>query len=797
MGQRGAGAAGHLSGGQLLSGEEAQGPGCRGTCPPVLPEPPLETSSARIPATSADTGFLGAGGPGGHISHGPVAAPSRDRPRDTSATAGGKERLSLKAVPAASAWTDRPRSGPGACSGVWDNITCWRPADVGETVTVPCPQVFSTVHSKAGSISKNCTSEGWSDTFPDLMDACGYHDPEEESKVTFFVLVKAIYTLGYSVSLISLTAGSMILCLFRKLRCTRNYIHLNLFLSFMLRAVSVLVKDDVLYSSSAMLHCPDRPSSWVRLRVPTSLHAHRAAFSSSSGRGALQVGCKLALALFQYCVMANFYWLLVEGLFLRSLLVAAFAPGRRFPAYLLVGWGKEPWPVRPQPTAGPASPRACSRHPRAASGARTVVTGHPSAGVPGVCIGAWAAARLFLEDTGRQPMDTPGRRGRSREALGLGAWGRARERGAEVGMSWAAAGAGHQQEARPCPGQSGRDPLGRVDGTPGGQANLRLVRGQQKCPRGAAISRHRVKEKWVKAMRGGLARPVTLHRGPQLPLDVVRATWPLSPSASCWDTNDHSVPWWLIRMPILISILVSDGCGAAFRSAAWAGRPRCSARTRAQAQLPARRPGKNGLGVGVGLGTQREAPPEQQCQPVRPPLSSYSTSGFAHDAAGRAGRRVLPGFGAVGASSGVNFVLFVSILRVLLQKLTTPDVGGNDRSQYKRLAKSTLLLIPLFGIHYMVFAVFPIGVSATYQLLFELCAGSFQGLAVAVFYCFLNSEVQSELRRKWRGACPAGLSGQGCRLHRLPVSRNGSESALHGHRGSRTLSFLQTETSVI
>lgn len=45
---------------------------------------------------------------------------------------------------------------------------------------------------------------------------------------------------------------------------------------------------------------------------------------------------------------------------------------------------------------------------------------------------------------------------------------------------------------------------------------------------------------------------------------------------------------------------------------------------------------------------------------------------------------------------------------------------------YRRLAKSTLLLIPLFGVHYMVFAAFPIGISSTYQILFELCVGSFQ-----------------------------------------------------------------------
>ncbi|KAF6073033.1 vasoactive intestinal peptide receptor 2 [Phyllostomus discolor] len=390
---------------------------------------------------------------------------------------------------------------PRACSGVWDNLTCWRPADVGETVTVPCPAVLSSPHGRAGNISKNCTGDGWSEMFPDFMDACGYSDPEDEGKITFYVLVKAVYTLGYSVSLVSLATGSVILCLFRRLHCTRNYIHLNLFLSFILRALSVLVKDDVLYSGSGALHCPDRPSSWV--------------------------GCKLSLVFFQYCIMANFYWLLVEGLYLHTLLVAIFSPSRRFPAYLLIGWG-----------------------------------------IPTVCTGAWTVARLSLEDTG------------------------------------------------------------------------------------------------------------------------------------CWDTNEHSGPWWLIRAPILLSIVV-------------------------------------------------------------------------------------------------NFALFVSIVRILLQKLLSPDVGGSEQSQYKRLAKSTLLLIPLFGVHYMVFAVLPIGISSKYQILFELCVGSFQGLVVAVLYCFLNSEVQSELRRRWQSRCPGRPSSRGDRLHSLSISRNGSESTLHLPRGSRAASFLQTETSVI
>lgn len=45
----------------------------------------------------------------------------------------------------------------------------------------------------------------------------------------------------------------------RKLHCTRNYIHLNLFFSFILRAIAVLVKDSILFSHENV-ECTKQPS---------------------------------------------------------------------------------------------------------------------------------------------------------------------------------------------------------------------------------------------------------------------------------------------------------------------------------------------------------------------------------------------------------------------------------------------------------------------------------------------------------------------------------------------------------
>uniref|UniRef100_A0A8C8RUC7 Vasoactive intestinal peptide receptor 1 n=1 Tax=Pelusios castaneus TaxID=367368 RepID=A0A8C8RUC7_9SAUR len=365
-----------------------------------------------------------------------------------------------------------------SCGKMWDNLTCWPSAEVGETVVMPCPIYFLYFSTDLGNVSRNCTSQGWADLYPaPYVAACGYdtnNTPMEE--MMFYGTVKTGYTIGHSLSLIALTAAMIILCFFRKLHCTRNYIHMHLFMSFIMRAIAVFIKDVILFESGEFDHC----------------------FVSS-------VGCKAAMVFFQYCIMANFFWLLVEGLYLHTLLVISFFSERKyFWWYIMIGWG-----------------------------------------APSVFITAWTVTRLLYDDVG------------------------------------------------------------------------------------------------------------------------------------CWEDIMKSPCWWIIKTPNLVSI-------------------------------------------------------------------------------------------------SVNFILFICIIRILVQKLHSPDVGHSETSQYSRLTKSTLLLIPLFGVHYIMFAFFPDNFKTEIKFGIELVLGSFQGFVVAVLYCFLNGEVQAELKRKWRRWHLERFLGSDMKYHHPSVGSNGT-----------------------
>uniref|UniRef100_A0A3P8TXC1 Vasoactive intestinal peptide receptor 1a n=1 Tax=Amphiprion percula TaxID=161767 RepID=A0A3P8TXC1_AMPPE len=361
------------------------------------------------------------------------------------------------------------------CSGTWDKITCWPSAEVGEVVTIPCPKYlfYFSGDVPARNLSKTCTVDGWTPISIDsyIMD-CGYNPNNTmDDNGDFFDAIKVGYTIGHSVSLISLTVAITILCLFRKLHCTRNYIHMHLFVSFILKAVTVFVKDVVLYEVGETDNCQS------------------------------SVGCKAVMVFFQYGIMASFFWLLVEGLYLHALLAVSFFSERKyFWWYILIGWG-----------------------------------------APTIFISAWVITKAYLKH----------------------------------------------------PGVSHPD----------------------------------------------------------------------------------------LRNAALTSLLLS-----------WQ----------------------------------------------------------------------------------VNFFLFICIIRILRQKMNCPDIGRKESNQYSRLAKSTLLLIPLFGINYIIFAFIPDHIHPQVRMVFDLILGSFQGFVVAVLYCFLNGEVQAEIKRKWRRWMLQRFLGADTKYQQPSIGSNGN-----------------------
>ncbi|KAK2108554.1 Parathyroid hormone 2 receptor [Saguinus oedipus] len=149
----------------------------------------------------------------------------------------------------------------------------------------------------------------------------------------FFERLYVMYTVGYSISFGSLAVAILIIGYFRRLHCTRNYIHMHLFVSFMLRATSIFVKDRVVHTHigvkelESLIMQDDQQNSTEAPSVDKSQF----------------IGCKTAVVMFIYFLATNYYWILVEGLYLHSLIFVAFFSDTNsfqlgFPAAFVAAW---------------------------------------------------------------------------------------------------------------------------------------------------------------------------------------------------------------------------------------------------------------------------------------------------------------------------------------------------------------------------------------------------------------------------------------------------------------------------
>merc|ERR1739838_1102635 len=113
------------------------------------------------------------------------------------------------------------------------------------------------------------------------------------------------------------------------------------------------------------------------------------------------------------------------------------------------------------------------------------------------------------------------------------------------------------------------------------------------------------------------------------------------------------------------------------------------------------------------------------------------------------------------ASLATNFVIFVMVLKIVASKLRGhrhySHAQANANNYKWRLTKSTLSLIPLLGISYLLTIFIECSNYGDTHVIvvkyFENVFSSVQGFLVAVIYCFLNSEIQEEVtkeRSRWK-----------------------------------------------
>ncbi|NWS76303.1 PTH1R protein, partial [Crotophaga sulcirostris] len=226
-----------------------------------------------------------------------------------------------------------------SCLPEWDGIICWPKGSPSQEVSVPCPDYIYDFNHE-GHAYRYCSAYGtWAmalsinKTWANYTECALLFSSESRSREKeVFERLHLMYTVGYSISLASLIVAVCILSYFKRLHCTRNYIHVHLFTSFICRAVSIFVKDVVLYSGTLA-------SETDKMREDD----FKAEMGPSPGQRshlASDVGCKVVVTLFLYFLATNHYWILVEGLYLHSLIFMAFLSNKSYLwVLIIIGWG--------------------------------------------------------------------------------------------------------------------------------------------------------------------------------------------------------------------------------------------------------------------------------------------------------------------------------------------------------------------------------------------------------------------------------------------------------------------------
>lgn len=219
------------------------------------------------------------------------------------------------------------------CIPEWDGLVCWPRGIPGRILAVSCPSYVYDFNHR-GLAYRRCNINGTWDfvhrlnkTFANYTECLHFLKPERsQGKREFFERLYVMYTVGYSISFCSLAVAIFIIGYFRRLHCTRNYIHMHLFVSFMLRAGSIFIKDKVVHTHIGVKELDAVLMGDLMISPVLDKSQY--------------VGCKIAVVMFIYFLATNYYWILVEGLYLHSLIFVAFFSDTKYLwGFTLIGWG--------------------------------------------------------------------------------------------------------------------------------------------------------------------------------------------------------------------------------------------------------------------------------------------------------------------------------------------------------------------------------------------------------------------------------------------------------------------------
>ncbi|KAJ8388365.1 hypothetical protein AAFF_G00133910 [Aldrovandia affinis] len=221
------------------------------------------------------------------------------------------------------------------CPPGWDGLICWPRGSTGAVSKVPCPSYIYDFNHRGYAYRKCDINGSWANVESSNRTWTNYSDclrflqsNSNEDGRDFFERLYVMYTVGYSVSFSSLLVAVFIIGYFRRLHCTRNYIHMHLFVSFMLRAISIFIKDRVVHGN-------------IRLQEFDAVLMDKVKTIALAPLDKSQyIGCKITVLLFIYFLATNYYWILVEGLYLHSLIFMAFLSDNKYLwGFTLIGWG--------------------------------------------------------------------------------------------------------------------------------------------------------------------------------------------------------------------------------------------------------------------------------------------------------------------------------------------------------------------------------------------------------------------------------------------------------------------------